>query len=127
MAKRLPHSSDEDIAALKRYLDKTKKQVTDYILRREFQRQFRPDDFRRYVYSYPRQKSKAVRPALLLLSCGAVGGKEADALPAAAAVEMFHTWSLVHDDIIDRDEQRRGEQTVHVRAAHDGRKRWRPP
>ena len=50
---------------------------------------------------------------MLLWSCGAVGGDESIALPAAAGVEMFHTWTLVHDDLIDNDDLRRGGPTVH--------------
>ncbi len=56
---------------------------------------------------------KSLRPALLLFSCGAVSGDEDRALPAAAAVEIYHTWTLVHDDIIDRDLKRRGHETIH--------------
>jgi geranylgeranyl diphosphate synthase type I len=118
-------TSADDIQRLKGYLEQTKERVTRYVSRGDFKEQFRPQELRRYVYCYPRLKSKAIRPALLLLSCGAVGGDEAAALPAAAAVEMLHTWSLVHDDIIDRDERRRGEKTVHVLAAEDARRRWR--
>ncbi len=55
-----------------------------------------------------------MRSAVLLLSCGAVGGDEDKALPAAAAVEVYHTWTLVHDDIIDRDEKRRGHLSLHA-------------
>mgnify|MGYP005840967727 FL=1 len=56
---------------------------------------------------------KLLRPVLLLISCEAVGGKIEDALDAAVALEMVHTFSLVHDDIMDNDELRRGRQTVH--------------
>ncbi|MEM1689420.1 MAG: polyprenyl synthetase family protein [Candidatus Hadarchaeales archaeon] len=57
---------------------------------------------------------KRLRPCLLLLSCEAVGGKVEDALEAAAAVEILHTFTLIHDDVMDRDELRRGVKTVHV-------------
>jgi len=65
------------------------------------------------VYSYIQAGGKLLRPGVLLLSCGAVGGDEARALPAAAGLEVFHTWTIVHDDIIDRDAKRRGGPTVH--------------
>jgi geranylgeranyl diphosphate synthase type II len=58
---------------------------------------------------------KRVRPVLLLLSCEAVGGRHAAALPAAAAVEALHNFTLVHDDIMDRAATRRGRPTVHTR------------
>jgi geranylgeranyl diphosphate synthase type I len=65
------------------------------------------------VLSYPESEGKAIRAALAMLSCGAVGGDEAAAIPIAAAVEIFHSFSLVHDDIIDNDALRRGRPTVH--------------
>jgi len=48
------------------------------------------------------------------LCCGAVGGDEDVAIPAGGAVEVWHTYTLVHDDIMDRDTLRRGEGTVHT-------------
>jgi geranylgeranyl pyrophosphate synthase len=59
---------------------------------------------------------KRLRPVLCLAACEAVGGRRHDALPAACALEMIHTYSLVHDDLpaLDDDELRRGRATVHV-------------
>jgi geranylgeranyl diphosphate synthase type II len=56
---------------------------------------------------------KRIRPLLVVLSCEAVGGKSADALSAAAAVEILHNFTLVHDDIMDNADTRRGRSTVH--------------
>ena len=56
---------------------------------------------------------KRVRPVLALTSCEAVGGNSEDAVEIAAALELLHTFTLVHDDIIDEDRFRRGEKTVH--------------
>lgn len=56
---------------------------------------------------------KKFRPALTLLSCQAVGGKPEKALKAAAAIELTHTFSLIHDDIMDNDDARRGKPAVH--------------
>jgi geranylgeranyl diphosphate synthase, type I len=56
---------------------------------------------------------KRIRPCMTLLACEAVGGDLKSAMPAAAAVELLHTFTLVHDDIMDHDEQRRGRPTVH--------------
>ncbi len=58
---------------------------------------------------------KRLRPALVLLSCEAAGGSAESALPAAAAVEMVHTYSLIHDDLpaMDDDHLRRGRPTCH--------------
>jgi geranylgeranyl diphosphate synthase type II len=60
---------------------------------------------------------KRLRPAVALAACRAVGGRDDDALPAACALEMLHTYSLIHDDLpsIDDDDLRRGRPTCHVR------------
>ncbi len=58
---------------------------------------------------------KRMRPALLLAAAQACGGREADALPLACAVECIHTYSLIHDDLpaMDDDDFRRGKLTNH--------------
>ena len=58
---------------------------------------------------------KRLRPILALLACEAVGGNPEDAMPAAAALEMIHTYSLIHDDLpaMDDDDYRRGRRTCH--------------
>ena len=56
---------------------------------------------------------KRIRPVLALLAADAVGGDFKKALPAALAVEVFHNFSLVHDDIMDEAPLRRGQATVH--------------
>lgn len=58
---------------------------------------------------------KRVRPVLCLAACALVGGDEAAAVPAALAVEMIHTMSLIHDDLpfMDNDDLRRGKPTNH--------------
>ena len=72
------------------------------------------------IMSYVKHGGKRLRPSVLMLSCMAVGGSKEMALPAAAAVELFHTWTLVHDDIIDNDSLRRGKETVHITAGKYG-------
>jgi geranylgeranyl diphosphate synthase type II len=59
---------------------------------------------------------KRLRPILCLAANEAVGGKETEALPAACALEMIHTYSLIHDDLpaMDNDDLRRGKPTCHV-------------
>ena len=64
---------------------------------------FRPSDGR---------SGKRIRPVLCLLACEACGGDWREALPAAAAIELLHNFSLIHDDIEDQDEKRRGRPTV---------------
>uniref|UniRef100_A0A7C3IXH5 Polyprenyl synthetase family protein n=1 Tax=Candidatus Methanomethylicus mesodigestus TaxID=1867258 RepID=A0A7C3IXH5_9CREN len=68
----------------------------------------------RSAYHLPKQGGKRLRPFLVVKSCEIVGGNVADALPAAAAVEMLHNFTLVHDDIMDNDLLRRGVPTVHI-------------
>jgi geranylgeranyl diphosphate synthase type II len=58
---------------------------------------------------------KRIRALLVLLACRAVGGRARQALPAAAAIEVMHNFTLVHDDVIDRAPTRRGRPTVHTR------------
>ncbi|MFQ5813240.1 MAG: polyprenyl synthetase family protein [Anaerolineae bacterium] len=55
---------------------------------------------------------KRLRPILCLLTCQATGGDHEQALPAAAAIELVHNFSLVHDDIEDNSPLRRGRPTV---------------
>ncbi len=61
---------------------------------------------------------KRLRPVLTLLSCEAVGGTRDDGRAAAAAIELIHAFSLVHDDLpsMDDDALRRGQPTLHVHA-----------
>jgi geranylgeranyl diphosphate synthase type II len=58
---------------------------------------------------------KRIRPLLVLAASDAVGGERADAMPLACAVEMIHTYSLIHDDLpaMDNDDLRRGKPTSH--------------
>ena len=56
---------------------------------------------------------KKLRPALVILSSESVGGRSQDALKTAASMELIHTFSLIHDDIMDKDEMRRGKPSVH--------------
>ncbi len=60
----------------------------------------------------PVKTGKRMRPLLTLLACRACGGEPRQALPAAAAVEIVHNFSLVHDDIEDRSDTRHGRRTV---------------
>jgi len=94
-------------------LRERERKVNAYFRQPRFEDWFKPSDLRDAVFAYLDRPGKKLRPAVLLWSCGAVGGSEETALPAAAAVEMFHTWTLVHDDLIDNDDLRRGGPTVH--------------
>lgn len=58
---------------------------------------------------------KRIRPALVLLACDMFAGSVDSALHPATAIEIFHNFTLVHDDIMDKSELRRGKDTVHIR------------
>ena len=58
---------------------------------------------------------KRVRPQLAMIASQLFGGKDEDVLPAALALEIFHNFTLLHDDVMDHAEVRRGRPTVHVK------------
>ena len=60
-----------------------------------------------------KMKAKRLRPVLLLTACEAFGGSIEDGIDAACAIETYHNFTLVHDDIIDKADIRRGDATVH--------------
>jgi len=60
-------------------------------------------------------QGKRLRPVLLIMSCESVGGTCESAYNAALAIEILHNFTLVHDDIMDNDDLRRGRETVHKR------------
>lgn len=57
---------------------------------------------------------KRIRPVMSLLSCGAAGGSYKAAIEPAAIIELFHNFTLIHDDIEDSSQFRRGEPTLHI-------------
>ena len=61
---------------------------------------------------YPSRPGKALRPALCVATCRAFGGGDGQILPVAVAIEMLHNAFLVHDDIVDGSERRRGRPTL---------------
>lgn len=58
---------------------------------------------------------KRLRPYMVMKSCELLGGDVKQAMPATAAIEMVHNFTLIHDDIMDNDEVRHGVPTVHMR------------
>ena len=58
---------------------------------------------------------KRVRPQLAMIASQLFGGKDEDVLPAALALEVFHNFTLLHDDVMDKADVRRGRPTVHVK------------
>lgn len=110
-----------DFTPLLEAIDSRQKEVKAYLFAEENRVHFGHPHLDDAVYSYVKAGGKSLRPAVLMFCAGAMGGDERAALPAAAAVELYHTWTLVHDDIIDNDDLRRGHPTVHVEFAERAR------
>ena len=87
--------------------------INDLIVNDDFPAGIEPEYLRATVMDYPSRGGKRLRPALLIWCCGLLGGNTDTALYPAMAAELFHNWTLVHDDIIDEDRMRRGELTTH--------------
>ncbi len=63
---------------------------------------------------YPYAGGKRMRPAMAVACCRAVGGDGSKAVPLAVAIEYIHNFTLIHDDLMDGDDVRRGMPTIHV-------------
>jgi geranylgeranyl diphosphate synthase type II len=78
----------------------------------------RPREPRRYLYSlvadYPRRGGRMLRPSLCLATAGAFGADVHDALKTAVAIELLHNAFLVHDDVEDESDARRGRPTLNA-------------
>jgi geranylgeranyl diphosphate synthase type I len=97
---------------LKEYLRKNQEEI-DKALHREYGSVF--GDLRKASGHLLLAGGKRLRPAVVMLSADAVRkGSAQDILPAAVALEVTHTFTLIHDDIMDSDAVRRGVPTVHT-------------
>lgn len=81
--------------------------INDYSTNKE------PDNLYNPIYYILNLGGKRLRPILTLLTCDMFGGEVQKALNAALCVEVFHNFTLIHDDIMDDAPLRRGKQTVH--------------
>jgi geranylgeranyl diphosphate synthase type I len=99
------------------YLRRNSKKMDDYLA--TFFVDGTHPDMKRYLYGplaeYSANAGKRHRPLICLLACEAVGGDPELAKSAAAAIEHFHTAALIHDDIEDASQTRRGEPCMHIR------------
>lgn len=82
-------------------------------LERHLPRDGEPKEFYASVWELIHRGGKRFRPAFTFLACECVGGRRQDAIEAAAAVELLHNMTLVHDDIEDESELRRGKPCIH--------------
>ena len=105
------------------YLQRTRPQIDDYLARTAAAcapgtPEATAADLDRFLYAplarFTTSGGKRTRPALCLLGCEAVGGEAARAMSAAAAIEVFQSAALIHDDIADESELRRGEPCTYV-------------
>ncbi len=67
------------------------------------------------INDYPRRGGKGLRPSILMMFCEAFGGTREKALNTAAGLEIFQNWIVIHDDIEDGSELRRGKPALHVK------------
>lgn len=72
-----------------------------------------PDNLQEASIYLTKAGGKMLRPSLSLITAEAVGGQKESALKAGSAIELIHTFSLIHDDIMDQDDMRRGMPSVH--------------
>jgi len=101
-----------DTMDAKEYLVKTSKELDGPI--RRYIGDEEPANLIEATRQYPYAGGKRMRPAMVLAAAGAVGGDVSKAVPLAVAIEYIHNFTLVHDDFMDGDEQRRGMTTIHV-------------
>jgi geranylgeranyl diphosphate synthase type II len=100
---------------LKKYIQKKSQMVND-TLELMLQNSQQDETINRAMTYSLMAGGKRIRPALCLAACEAVGGHPEEVLTAACAMEMIHTYSLIHDDLpaMDDDQLRRGKPTCHV-------------
>src|SRR5919197_904727 len=97
-------------SSIKSELDSYASTVNEFILRFL---EGKPKELYEASSHLMRSGGKRLRPFMVVKSCEMLGGTIKRALPAAAAVELVHNFTLVHDDIMDNDEMRHGTATVH--------------
>ncbi len=74
-----------------------------------------PKEVYEMLLPFIKRGGKRIRPTLVLLFCGAFGGDKLKAVRHAACLEVFHTFTLIHDDICDNSLMRRGKPTLHIK------------
>ena len=97
-------------SSIKSELDSYASTVNEFILR---SLEGKPKELYQASSHLIRTGGKRLRPFMAIKSCVMLGGTVKRVLPAAAAVELVHNFTLVHDDIMDNDEMRHGTATVH--------------
>ena len=106
------------------HLNSVSEKVNKILKNDNFPDSIEPDYLRDEIRIYPLAGGKKLRPALLCASCGVLGGDIEKIIYFAAALEVWHNWTLVHDDIIDCDTFRRNMPSAHCRLANIAQERF---
>jgi geranylgeranyl diphosphate synthase type II len=103
------------------YPDHLRQQVEDYLEALHFAEEPGTEGLDEAMRYSLLAGGKRIRPVLALATASALGKDPADVLPLAAALELIHTYSLIHDDLpaMDDDDLRRGRPTCHVKYGED--------
>ncbi|MBR5216670.1 MAG: polyprenyl synthetase family protein [Bacteroidales bacterium] len=98
-------------------IEEIQKLINDYIDNQKFEGN--PAELYAPIEYILRQGGKRLRPTLCLLACDLFGGKVEDCMVPAVAAEIFHNFTLVHDDIMDQAPLRRGVETIYKKWGSD--------
>ena len=98
-------------------IDEIQKKINDYIDNQKFEGN--PEELYAPIEYILRQGGKRLRPTLCLLACDLFGGNMEDCMVPAVAAEIFHNFTLVHDDIMDQAPLRRGVETIYKKWGSD--------
>ena len=98
-------------------IDEIQKKINDYIDNQKFEGN--PEELYAPIEYILRQGGKRLRPTLCLLACDLFGGNIEDCMVPAVAAEIFHNFTLVHDDIMDQAPLRRGVETIYKKWGSD--------
>ena len=98
-------------------IDEIQKKINDYIDNQKFEGE--PKELYAPIEYILRQGGKRLRPTLCLLACDLFGGNMEDCMVPAVAAEIFHNFTLVHDDIMDQAPLRRGMETIYKKWGSD--------
>ncbi|MEM3362380.1 MAG: polyprenyl synthetase family protein [Candidatus Anstonellaceae archaeon] len=93
----------------------SRKELIEKSLRNYFKKKTKPKEVYSLIKEFVLNEGKRLRPLLVLSSCSMVGGKISDSIDAALAVELFHNFTLIHDDIEDNSIMRRGKPCLHIK------------
>ncbi|MCD6227274.1 polyprenyl synthetase family protein [Candidatus Micrarchaeota archaeon] len=96
------------------YIQSRAKNEIEPVMEEIIPRDGKPEEVYKLIWDFLDRGGKRFRPVLTVLSCEAVGGNKKEALYPAVAIELFHNFTLIHDDIEDNSQMRRGKPCLHV-------------